>query len=50
MDTDTGSDHNGLLIQLVELAFEPIFAWRPDRGIITWNSGCERLYGYSRAV
>jgi PAS domain S-box-containing protein len=34
--------------RLIDLSDEPIFAWRIDGGIALWNSGCERLYGYSR--
>jgi PAS domain S-box-containing protein len=34
--------------RLIDLSDEPIFAWRIDAGIALWNSGCERLYGYSR--
>jgi len=34
--------------QLLELSYEPIFAWALDGGITEWNAGCERLYGYSR--
>ncbi len=34
--------------RLVELSRTPIFVWELDGGIIEWNHGCERLYGYSR--
>jgi PAS domain S-box-containing protein len=34
--------------RLIELSHEPIFIWDPETGIIEWNAGCERLYGYSR--
>ncbi len=33
---------------LLELSYEPIFAWGLDGGITEWNAGCERLYGYTR--
>lgn len=35
--------------QLIELSYEPIFAWDIDMGIVEWNRGCEQLYGYPRA-
>jgi PAS domain S-box-containing protein len=34
---------------LVELSFEPIIVWDFDKGIVEWNQGCERLYGFTRA-
>jgi PAS domain S-box-containing protein len=33
---------------LIELSHEAIFAWDLDEGIVEWNTGCERLYGYPR--
>jgi PAS domain S-box-containing protein len=33
---------------LIELSFEPIFAWHPERGIMEWNKGAEQLYGYTK--
>jgi PAS domain S-box-containing protein len=33
---------------LIDLSFEPIFVWHPEKGIVEWNRGAERLYGYSR--
>jgi len=33
---------------LIELSHEAIFAWSLTDGIVEWNTGCERLYGYSR--
>jgi PAS domain S-box-containing protein len=33
---------------LIELSQEAIFAWDVNGGIVEWNAGCERLYGYSR--
>ena len=33
---------------MINLSFEPIFVWHPERGIIEWNKGAEHLYGYSR--
>ncbi len=34
---------------LIELSFEPIFVWQPERGIVEWNRGAEMLYGFSRS-
>jgi PAS domain S-box-containing protein len=34
--------------RLIDLSYEPIFSWELGGGIIEWNTGCERLYGYSR--
>ena len=34
---------------LVELSHEAIYAWDLNHGIVEWNAGCERLYGYSRS-
>ena len=33
---------------LIELSHEAIFAWDLKTGIVEWNRGCERLYGYRR--
>ena len=33
---------------LIDLSFEPIFAWHPTRGIVEWNKGAEQVYGYTR--
>jgi len=33
---------------LIDASEEAIFAWDPDHGIVEWNMGSERLYGYSR--
>jgi PAS domain S-box-containing protein len=35
------------LASLLALSYEPMFAWRLDGPIEFWNSGCERLYGFS---
>lgn len=35
--------------RLIELSYEPIFAWEIDQGIVEWNRGCEQLYGYTRS-
>lgn len=35
--------------RLIELSYEPIFAWDIDTGIVEWNRGCEQLYGYPRS-
>jgi PAS domain S-box-containing protein len=34
--------------QLLDLSSEAIFAWELDGGIVYWNKGAERLYGYRR--
>ena len=34
--------------QLLDLSYEPIFAWDLQHGITEWNAGCVRLFGYSR--
>ena len=31
---------------LVDLSLEPIFVWDLELGIVQWNAGAERLYGY----
>src|SRR5262249_35050197 len=28
---------------------EPIIVWDFDTGVLEWNQGCERLYGFTRA-
>lgn len=33
---------------MINLSFEPIFVWHPERGIVEWNQGAEQLYGYTR--
>jgi len=33
---------------LVDLSRDPIFVWDLDAGIVEWNRGSEKLYGYSR--
>ena len=38
-----------LQTKLINSSFEPILAWDFDGGIIEWNQGCERLYGFLRA-
>jgi PAS domain S-box-containing protein len=35
--------------ELIEISHEPIFSWGVERGIVEWNRGCERLYGFTRA-
>lgn len=34
--------------QLINLSHEPIVVWSPEEGIIEWNAGAERLYGFSQ--
>jgi PAS domain S-box-containing protein len=33
---------------LIDLSFEPIFVWHPEKGIVEWNRGAVQLYGYTR--
>ena len=33
---------------LIEQSNEAIFVWDVEQGVIEWNLGCEKLYGYSR--
>ncbi len=33
--------------RMIELSHEAIFSWNLDGAILTWNRGCEELYGYS---
>jgi|GEM_PF-345825 len=33
---------------MINLSFEPIFVWHPERGIVEWNQGAQQLYGYTR--
>jgi two-component system CheB/CheR fusion protein len=35
-------------IRLVELSSEPILVWDFAEGIVSWNRGCETVYGYTR--
>jgi PAS domain S-box-containing protein len=34
---------------LLDSTYDPIFAWDEQRGIVLWNQGCERLYGFPPA-
>lgn len=34
--------------RLIELSHEAIFSWDLDGAILSWNRGCEELYGYSQ--
>lgn len=34
--------------RLIELSHEAIFSWNFDDGILSWNRGCEELYGYTQ--
>src|SRR5215467_10012196 len=38
-----------LQTKMIDSSFEPILAWDFDAGIIEWNPGCERLYGFTHA-
>ncbi|MFO1418706.1 MAG: PAS domain S-box protein [Methylotetracoccus sp.] len=33
--------------KLIELSFDPVFAWNDRDGIVFWNRGSEQLYGYA---
>ncbi len=33
--------------RLIELSHEPVIVWDLDGGIVEWNAGAERLYGFS---
>lgn len=33
---------------LLDISYEAIFSWSFEEGILSWNQGAERLYGYSR--
>ncbi len=35
--------------RLIETAYEPIFVWDFDTGIVEWNRGCAEFYGFTRA-
>lgn len=35
--------------KLFNLSYEPIFVWSPEAGIVEWNRGSEKLYGYTKA-
>src|SRR5690242_16981700 len=34
-------------VDLLSLSHEPIFVWRLDGTIESWNAGAERLYGFA---
>jgi PAS domain S-box-containing protein len=33
---------------LLDISYEAIFSWSFEEGILSWNQGAERLYGYSK--
>jgi PAS domain S-box-containing protein len=33
---------------LLDISYEAIFSWSFEEGILSWNRGAERLYGYSK--
>ena len=35
--------------RLIELSHEAILVWDFQSGIVTWNKGCEELYGFARS-
>jgi PAS domain S-box-containing protein len=43
----TASQPRADLASLLTLSYEPMLAWRLDGPIEFWNSGAERLYGFS---
>lgn len=43
------ADMLGWQSALIDLSYEPIVVWEWNGAIIEWNTGAERLYGYSRA-
>src|SRR3989442_1383079 len=43
------ADALGWQSALIDLSYEPIFVWDWDEGIIEWNTGAERQYGFKRA-
>ena len=44
---EAASERSERLASLLTLSYEPMFAWRLDGPIEFWNSGAERLYGFS---
>jgi PAS domain S-box-containing protein len=48
-ELNIGPDAAGWPSALIELALEPILLWDWDAGIIEWNTGAERQYGFTRA-
>lgn len=34
-------------VDLLDISYEAIFSWGHDEGIVSWNQGAERLYGYT---
>ena len=34
--------------RLIDLSHDPIMVWSTDEGIVDWNDGAARLYGYAR--
>lgn len=44
---DVLSERVERLASLLTLSYEPMFAWRLDGTIEFWNSGAERLYGFT---
>ena len=43
----TDSERAEHLANLIKLSHEPMFTWRLDGPIEFWNTGAERLYGFS---
>ena len=44
---DSDSERAERLASLLTLSYEPMFAWQLDGPIEFWNTGAERLYGFS---
>lgn len=37
------------LARIMDLSHEAILVWDLEKGIVSWNRGCEELYGYTKA-
>ncbi len=37
------------LARILEMSHEATVIWEPGHGIVTWNHGCEELYGFSKS-
>ena len=47
LGSEADSDRAERLAGLITLSYEPMFAWQLDGAIEFWNSGAERLYGFT---
>lgn len=32
---------------MIGISLEPVILWSPEQGIVEWNAGCEKLYGFT---